>query len=728
MIPTKTLFMLMLSFVDNPAVLAAPPAPQSEQPNVRGGAIVPNSSSALFTPIREPLAASGGAEIFNMEDVEKGVFGEFKSSYSDDFDQYSRDFLEPENEESENELDVRGRIDSVITEMPPNYFGRHLQQKPRASTPERHNIRDIIIEACKNAKVKKPTELANTYLQVFPMRLTDPGAFNDTLFDVAQWASDIKSTPGYEMISNHLDKLELFQRTIQSGPDNNYVTLGQAIENDLKDPEYLSSLIVFSLVNEEEMKDTVRRMTIWTISANSTLDPEDSDKFGGVSYLRLIGSQKFVFYRKEFLRVVTFFAAEFDTTHAPEMLNFFTKHRMRGVWGPTRSELVTILQEHPNNLRPPKELTENELSPKLMQEVIIAMGLPDAIKDTKKFINRVIASRADNKELEENLIEDKTITKDYIKELLLKGDNTLSSLIKSWTTETLQLVKEAFDGILLDGQSALEQYAKLRTTVMQTRAKLNTADEAARISPPATQPKPQSRMKRVLSNSRIGSFFRRRSSVDSKDAEPTRELFPAIGSEQVKTLDDVIETALGIIELFNKKHHPKQEPLPEAYKVAAFKIGRIQSLRSLFLDTLDPLKVRSLLSQLMQKSRMNPTLAEYTGEILYAAYLLTLQKLSLLETGNITDDHFPVLEKTINSVYSLLKSPKNLRGRTLSGDSLASNERPVKELGAFSDDEEDGLEDFSKMDFEDDEDFKMGFDDEKEAKTDSEESVTATRK
>jgi hypothetical protein len=111
------------------------------------------------------------------------------------------------------------------------------------------------------------------------------------------------------------------------------------------------------------------------------------------------------------------------------------------------------------------------------------------------------------------------------------------------------------------------------------------------------------------------------------DKEKTRytELDPV-----PKTLDDVLELSLALLEIDKTKNHKnwKFPPSESQLRTAIYEPKNIKVLQSFFLNVLSPLEVKGLLEHFIFSLGKDPYLAEYrnhTASFLYAAYIKALQ-------------------------------------------------------------------------------------------------------
>lgn len=421
------------------------------------------------------------------------------------------------------------------------------------------------------------------FFQIFQRPLY-PQVFSNTLCQVAQVATEIQNTPTYQRIQDHIAEWGLIGGWLSPGPKNPNGMLMESVITpavESRDFQYFLREMAQSLMRSDSSRldgqythelsshiiaENARLFVARLIGSTSNLPLEMNEAIVGNDQLRVIGTQKEVFFRPGLLRVAAMFAVRFDPNHAAEVFDFFVKKRMPGVWGPTRDELYEIAKV-------------NWIPEERMSEALAARALKYlAIKEAYEKALQICLNSP-------NESENQSATEADVEQAIGSGD--FKEFIK---TNNRHHVAGIIRQVLVRGRKDHHLVNRIRASFI---------GEAPSSSP------------LTHSASCEDDYASGKTSVAS---EATPRL-----SECPRTLEDVLDGALRIIFEYHADY------LSRASNLATSKFG-IESLQNFFINIYGHQNSYSIVQLCLNLGVSHPQISDFLGEYVYAAFLLTQLK------------------------------------------------------------------------------------------------------
>ncbi len=481
--------------------------------------------------------------------------------------------------------------------------------------PVRENPALVIRKAFPTVSNDKLTEYVDAYTAVFPLPMSHPdaGCFADTIPLVVHLAEEMNGPESeYEYVMDKFQEWELIAGFVLDLHGASVKPILDRINRDAQEDEGFNQLLK-NLKGDLELREAARRQVVRSIAAAGTLSSEASDYAVTGNHLRLLGSQRDIFYHKSLLQVSALVAQSFDGTHAQEIFNFLLRKRMNGVWGPTRKQLLEIyrgpdlLDEELLPVDTERSLVGNQI---LLEKIDAALEL--VAEAQKKF---KIAG-------EESIfipLSRLKLRKDEVRAAL--EDGTVKKVINTcsptelfdWSSNLKEMRKET--------EAPLKDFRKMRNFVAKDMTLSPT------YSRQDTRPILMGKFRAILPKFPV--LIRQK----------TDPAITAFIRDNPKTLDEVINGALKVIGITDPTLQIKD---------FANDPSHVDSLRCLFLNIYSPENAKYLLKRILGLAE-GKWWSERGGELVYAAYLLAKWKATNLTTSGEPwlDTHLRELDRIV---------------------------------------------------------------------------------
>ncbi len=464
----------------------------------------------------------------------------------------------------------------------------------KAPSP-RENTAKLIQTAFPHFNQRQLNGRLKTYTKIFPSPMSDPNPerYASTIPLVVQLAGEMALDVQYKCLMDTLSEWELIAGFVMDLSENPAVALLDRMNRDSQeDPQFVHLLNEMTAGDEKALiglREAARRQVVRSVAAASTMPIEASEIAAMGNHLRVMGTQRKIFYHPGLLQVSALVAQSFDGTHAQEIFNLLIRKRLRGVWGPNRNELKQIYR---GEFVLSEEALPLEKENALKQYEVLQVLSAEAFELIKEAFRR--GGKA-------NLLNSMKLTKDLVKTELLARN--LKSIINSCSDDDLITICALLEEIKREGEEAFRDFIKMREIKFRgsSRRRIRDSLPANSIIEPV--------LKRNSIFPRL-SFYR----------QPKPQSSPPETSKKLeKTLDEVVEGSLKILEVLKRR-----EAAISLDRAMAYDKIHLQALRCLFLNIFGCEKVKLLLFELL--ALKEGKWLRRGGELVYAAYLLTLQK------------------------------------------------------------------------------------------------------